>query len=216
MDPLKVFVASSTESEAIAKTIQTRLQAELGERAVIDLWRNKFDVSETAIESLEAVAEEADFAVVVMSGDDITISRNKEAVVPRDNLIFELGLFIGALGRERSLIARIDKTRDDNEDLKLPSDILGVTVLSCSAASPDELTASLQIQCERLAAQMARRGSRPKWLAQGRAAVAANGEFCRAVEGAWWERINYPGASALSLFTITPDPLTGGLMLEGT
>jgi hypothetical protein len=213
MEPLSIFVASSSKKEPIAEKIQTSLQeelAKLGEPAVVDLWRNRFPKSETAIESLETVAEEVDFAVLVMSGDDVTVRGKTKAVTPRDNLVFELGLFIGALGRDRSFIAR-----DRKKTLRLPTDILGLTVLFYDSAPLDRLTTSLQDECAKLAAQMVRRKSRPKWLALGRAALAANGEFCRAVEGWWWERINYPGASALSLFTITPDAVPGGLMLEG-
>jgi len=211
MEPLSIFVASSTEAEPMAQRIKASLEEALGEKAVIDLWRSKFDASETAIESLEGVAEEADFAVVVMRGDDITVSRNNEAVTPRDNLVFEMGLFMGALGRNRSFIAR-----DLKEQLKLPTDIFDLTVLPFATSSPEELTTSLRDGCARLAQQIERRGLRPKWLAQSRAALALNGEFCRAVEGAWWERINNPEGSALSYFTIKPDPMTpGGLTLEG-
>jgi len=211
MNPLKVFVASSTEGEPVAKELRSLLQAELRAAAVVDLWRDKFAYSETAIESLEKVAQEADFAVLLMTGDDITLSRDKESVAPRDNLTFELGLFIGALGRERTFVAREGKNQ-----MKLPSDILGVTAVTYNSASPGELTASLQAECIRLAVQMTEHGLRPKWLAQGRAALAANRDFCRDAEGTWWEKINYPEGSALSCFTITPDPLTGSLMLDGT
>lgn len=211
MNPAKVFVASSSEGEPVARELQTLLQAELGAAAVVDLWRDKFALSETAIESLEKVAEEADFAVLLMTADDITVSRAKESVAPRDNLIFELGLFIGALGRERAFVAR-----EAQSQLKLPSDILGVTALTYNSSSPSERSASLQAECVRLAAQMTERQVRPKWLAQGRAALAANGDFCRAVEGMWWEKINFPEGNTLSCFRIATDAVVGSLTLEGT
>ena len=209
MTPLKVFVASSTESEQIARQILSSLQTQLEDRAIVELWRDKFAVSETAIESLETIANEADFAVLLMTPDDLTVSRQIESAAPRDNLIFEAGLFVGALGRHRSFLVR-----ERSANLKLPSDILGVTAAIFDARD-DTRTTSLQAQCERIVTQINKQGLRPKWLAQGRAALAANGEFCRDVEGAWWERINHPDGSALSYFAIRPDPLTGGVTLEG-
>ncbi len=161
MNPIKVFVASSTEGKVIAKKLQRLLKTKLGRTAVVELWWNKFAYSDTAIESLESAAEEADFAVLVMTGDDITVCRKEKIVAPRDNLVFELGLFIGALGRERAFVAR-----DSKSQLKLPSDILGVTTLIYNSSTPRELADSLRGECLRLAAQMAKDGSRPKWLAR--------------------------------------------------
>jgi predicted nucleotide-binding protein len=48
-------------------------------------------------------------------------SRQKEHQAPRDNVIFELGLLTGALGRERTLMAT-----PAGIDLKIPSDLAGV------------------------------------------------------------------------------------------
>jgi predicted nucleotide-binding protein len=42
-----------------------------------------------------------DFAILVLTPDDLTQSRGKQQPSPRDNVVFELGLFIGALGRDR-------------------------------------------------------------------------------------------------------------------
>ena len=211
MDRLSIFVASSSEAETIAKAITARLEAELGDAATIDLWRSKFDLSDTPIESLEDVAKNADFAILVMSADDLTLSRHTETVAPRDNLVFELGLFIGALGRERSFIVR-----DEVVSLKLPSDILGVLPITYTAEPPRAMTSSIRSACKRLAAQIVKRGPRPKWLALGEAAAEAADDFRGEIEGSWWERIDYPQGSKLSLFTVTADPLTGGLTLKGT
>lgn len=211
MDAINVFIASSTEGELVATELRRLLQAELGSAAVVDIWRDKFAISDTSIESLEKVTDEADFAVLLMTGDDITVSREKESAAPRDNLIFELGLFIGALGRDRSFVVR-----DQKSQLKLPSDILGVTALVYDSTGTRELIASLKAGCTRLAAQLTTQGLRPKWLAQGRVALAANSDFISRVEGIWWEKVNHTDGTSLSFFTITPDPLTGSLVLQGT
>ncbi|MEK7994821.1 MAG: TIR domain-containing protein, partial [Planctomycetota bacterium] len=78
--------------------------------------------SSTAIEALTALAQDADFAVIVLSPDDITLSRGNRRPSPRDNAIFELGLFMGAIGRDRTCLFK-----PQGMDIKIPSDLMGVT-----------------------------------------------------------------------------------------
>ena len=47
------------------------------------------------------MAGRADFAAFIISPDDTVISRDAENLAPRDNVIFELGLFMGVLNRQR-------------------------------------------------------------------------------------------------------------------
>src|SRR5215471_10873168 len=100
----KIFVASSTEGLEVAKTVRSLLGDALRGSAEPVPWTRAFDLSATYIESLEKAAEEADFAVIVMTPDDLTISRDRKRVAPRDNVVFELGLFMGSLGRERCYV----------------------------------------------------------------------------------------------------------------
>jgi hypothetical protein len=51
--------------------------------------------------------------------------RNDETLGPRDNVVFELGLFMGRLGRERTFIVR-----PESGPLKIPSDLAGMSVAS--------------------------------------------------------------------------------------
>ena len=106
----KVFIASSSEGLEVATNLRTLLHDVLRDHAVLMPWTRAFDLSAVYIESLEKAAEEADFAVVVVTPDDITINRNKKKAVPRDNVVFELGLFMGCLGRERCFI--VNEERD--------------------------------------------------------------------------------------------------------
>lgn len=64
-----------------------------------------------------------DFAILVFSPDDITNSRDKSTRSPRDNVIFELGLFMGRLGSQRTFVLY-----DRTADLKILSDLSGVTL----------------------------------------------------------------------------------------
>jgi len=54
------------------------------------------------IEILERELDESDFAVVTLTPDDRISSRGKSTKAPRDNVLFELGLLMGSLGRERT------------------------------------------------------------------------------------------------------------------
>lgn len=115
-----VFIASSTEGLKYAECIYTSLRRS---DVVPRIWsQGVFEAGKTTIEDLVRAATESDFAVVVASRDDITISRQKKATTPRDNVIFELGLFMGALSRERTLVL-VPK----GIDFKVPSDLLGMT-----------------------------------------------------------------------------------------
>jgi predicted nucleotide-binding protein len=75
-------------------------------------------------------------------GSTSVTSRDEQEAVPRDNCIFELGLFMGALGRERSLIVK-----PRGADIKMPSDLLGIMPLEYAAGTPDTLTSRLGPVC---------------------------------------------------------------------
>ena len=119
-----VFVGSSSESLPIA----TALAETIHEKSCVHCrpWSDPsiFAPSSTTIESLVQAAEKTDLAVLVFGPDDTVRSRGSQAKAPRDNVIFELGLFIGALGRQRTLLVC-----PRGNDLKIPSDLLGVTPL---------------------------------------------------------------------------------------
>jgi predicted nucleotide-binding protein len=80
------------------------------------------------MDDLQKVLEEADFAVLVATPDDMVTSRGKEQSAPRDNVVFELGLVIGALSRSRSFLLC-----GRGVDMKLPTDLLGLTPLEYDA-----------------------------------------------------------------------------------
>lgn len=117
-----IFVGSSAEGLTEATWISQSLNRR---RAVSRLWsQGVFQLSKTTIESLFAIAAESDFAVLILTPDDMTASRGKKQSSPRDNVVFELGLFMGELGRDRSFIVT-----PSGKDIKLPTDLLGITRL---------------------------------------------------------------------------------------
>ena len=115
-----VFIGSSTEGLEFARAIRTKLESSVE----IILWEDDFfTLGSTFIESLVSSVGHFDFAILVLTGDDLISSRNQEKFAPRDNVIFELGLFMGTLGRERCFIVQ-------DKNIKMPTDLAGVTTAS--------------------------------------------------------------------------------------
>ncbi|MBN2316505.1 MAG: nucleotide-binding protein [Sedimentisphaerales bacterium] len=115
----RVFIGSSTESLDIARAIELNLSRD----CETTLWESGvFKLSHSTIEDLEATICTCEFAVLVLTPDDIVTSRSKKAAAPRDNVVFELGLFVGSLGRERTFVVC------DPKAAKIPSDWLGIKV----------------------------------------------------------------------------------------
>ena len=114
-----LFIGSSSEGLEFARGARASLQHD----AEITLWdEGVFALGETFVESLIKALPRFDFAVVVLTPDDLVQSRSSEVFGPRDNVIFELGLFMGKLGRDRTFILHQSDLR-----LKIPSDLSGVT-----------------------------------------------------------------------------------------
>jgi predicted nucleotide-binding protein len=90
----KLFVGSSNESLSIARAIK----AQLGDVAEITVWKDDvFPLNDGNLEALLRAMDYFDFAVFVLSPDDSTTSRGKTQPSPRDNALFEFGLFLGHL-----------------------------------------------------------------------------------------------------------------------
>lgn len=114
-----IFIGSSSEGLTIAEAIQLNL--DLSCETII--WsQGLFGLSGGTLESLIIELPKFDFAILVLTPDDLTESRNINSPAPRDNVLFELGLCLGVLGRERTFIVY-----DRGSNLKLPSDLAGVT-----------------------------------------------------------------------------------------
>ena len=77
------------------------------------------------MESLEREVESSDFAIAIAAPDDVLETRNLRWTVARDNVTFELGLFMGRLGRKRTILLE-----SRGEHVHLPSDLLGLTTLT--------------------------------------------------------------------------------------
>lgn len=146
----RLFIGSSAESLMIGNDIQAGLQLD---KVVVEVWTNQvFGASQFSLEALERMAAEVDFAALVLGPDDRVISRGHESDAPRDNVVFELGLFMGAIGRRRTFLVL-----PHGLDIKVPSDLLGITPLRY-AHHPTHLAASLGPVCSELRKIICERG----------------------------------------------------------
>jgi hypothetical protein len=117
----KVFVGSASET----RTIVDALESELRDVAEIDRWdADVFRPGRFTLEALILAVKQVDFAIFVLGRDDVTESRGNIVPSPRDNVIFEAGLFTAILGRERTFYV-VDKG-----GTKIPSDWAGLSYLT--------------------------------------------------------------------------------------
>lgn len=205
-----VFIASSTEGLEIAQIARFLLLRELVDQAEVMLWTREFDLSATYIESLEKSSQQTDFALCVVTPDDVTISRSKRKTAPRDNVIFELGLFMGCLGRERCFILN-----EGRSDLKLPTDLLGIHTATFHQSPGAELQVALNAPCLQIKERIVKLGRRYKFSKETSAAQVANRRFCSFIEGAWWERISINDTVAMSFVQIELDDVFNSVLLIG-
>jgi hypothetical protein len=152
----RVFIGSSSEGLDIANHLQVALEA--NNMCVATVWhQNVFEPSDYTMESLVREAEKSDFAVLVATADDTVASRGGLRSTARDNVILELGLFIGALGRTRTYIVK-----KAGEDLHLPSDLVGLTWLEVSDRDDDNLSAAVMRPTLAIHRQIKSLGQRPR------------------------------------------------------
>lgn len=124
----KIFLISSVEALEVLKELQLELQHS-GFRVIPWAGPTSFQAGYNIIDELMRHVNDCDFSVAIASPDDLTTSRDYTSASVRDNVIFEHGLFMGLLGKERALLA-IDMKSD--EKTKLPSDLQGVNPLRYS------------------------------------------------------------------------------------
>ena len=146
-----VFIGSSSEFDIIAQKVGKKLPKTEDVKPI--LWQNGvFELSKSNIESLCAIADKADFGVFILSKDDLTKSRGRKSASPRDNVLFEFGLFMGHIGRDRTFAICCGKR------LKIPSDLLGVTFIMLDIKDKKNVDVSSCI--EKLRAEILKKGVR--------------------------------------------------------
>jgi len=162
MDKPRIFLGSSGQQEQLVQALTRGLE----DIARVEPWMTSFNPGTNTLERLVELAHEVDFAVLAFARDDWTAtsapsspSAGAGQAAPRDNVVFEAGLFGGALGMRRIFILHASGS-------KLPSDLLGLTCVRYSdATTPTEIDIVIQ---------------------KLRKAIEDEGRVPR-IEGLWWQ-----------------------------
>jgi predicted nucleotide-binding protein with TIR-like domain len=187
----RIFLGSSAQQEKLLQALTRGLQ----DIADVDPWTTVFNPGVSTLDRLVQLTREVDFAAFVFAQDDWTMkgASPDEAsgeASPRDNVVFEAGLFGGALGIRRTFILHANGA-------KLPTDLLGLTSIRYD---PDTTPAIVRQINQKL-----------------RKAIEAEGRISR-LEGDWWQLSLTTRTelepSAVSLLTIGRDR-TGALEVAG-
>jgi len=114
----RIFLGSSGKQAELLEAITSGLE----DLADVEPWTTTFNPGRSTLDRLVELSQEVDFAAFVFAQDDWTTTDTAEAgqASPRDNVVFEAGLFGGALGIRRTFILHANGS-------KLPSDLLGLT-----------------------------------------------------------------------------------------
>jgi len=162
MEKPRIFLGSSGKQ---AKLLQA-LTRGLEDVAHVDPWTTSFNPGVTTLERLLELTREVDFAAFVFAQDDWTSNAPAAEVAavpgqasPRDNVVFEAGLFGGVLGMRRTFILHASGA-------KLPTDLLGLT---CVRYDGSTSAAEMKAVCQKICK-----------------AIESVGRVTR-IEGLWWE-----------------------------
>jgi CAP12/Pycsar effector protein, TIR domain len=187
----RIFLGSSGQQEKLVQALTRGLQ----DIADVDPWTTVFNPGISTLERLVELTGEVDFAAFVFAQDDWTTKGTSTdepsgQASPRDNVVFEAGLFGGALGIRRTFILHAN-------DAKLPTDLLGLTSIRYD---PDTTPAIVRQINQKL-----------------RKAIETEGRLSR-LEGDWWQLSLTARTelepSAVSLLTISRDR-AGALEVAG-
>lgn len=148
-----VFVGSATEDLPFAQAVQQQLD----HHGEIELWtEGAFVPSVGALPSLLDAAKRVDFAVMIVTALDTLSTRKTVLQVGRDNVLFEFGLFLGALGPERAFLL-VDRAAR----AVLPTDLGGITPLNFDSRKTNRQSA-VGAACTTIQSRMAVLGMRGK------------------------------------------------------
>jgi hypothetical protein len=131
MNKPRIFLGSSGKQAKLLQAITRGLE----DVADVEPWTTTFNPGRSTLDRLVELSQEVDFAAFVFAEDDWTTTDASQSgqASPRDNVVFEAGLFGGALGIRRTFIIHANGS-------KLPSDLLGLTSIRYDpATSPAEV-----------------------------------------------------------------------------
>lgn len=134
-----LFIGSSSQGLPIADALQEGLVSTFE----VEIWnQGTFGLTQANINNLIKAGKRFDFAVLVLTPDDLITTSTGTSALPRDNVILEIGFFLGVLGQERTFIVH-----DATANLKLPSDLAGVSCATYYPPTHGSFTAALGSVC---------------------------------------------------------------------
>ena len=137
----EIFVGCSTEGLKVARALQEKLK----DQAIIQIWdQGLFEPGDFVLETLLNSLAKFDYAILILRADDEMTVRNEKKVVSRDNVLFELGLFMGQLGRKKTIVLY-----DRHSKPKIISDLAGLTFATFDGENPD-LSTALISACDQI------------------------------------------------------------------
>ena len=138
----RVFVGSSPRGLPVAEVLRAALESE----TETTLWHeDAFGLPDGSLETLETAARNAEFAVFVLTQQDLDAGQESGIETARDNVLLELGLFVGAVGRARTFLVH---PRD--EPPRLPTSLAGLGTATYGVREDGNLQAALGPTCTRL------------------------------------------------------------------
>lgn len=154
-----LFIGSSSMGLDVARAARASLESV----AEVSIWdEGSFPLGQTFIEALVNALRRFDFALLVLTPDDALQNDGAGLFGARDNVIFELGLFTGFLGRERTFALH-----QANAPIKLPTDLSGVSMATYSWPRDDNnLLAAVSAGCDRIRRAVEERGLSEKKVVQ--------------------------------------------------
>lgn len=120
----KLFIGSSSgPGLKIAEKVAAHVTKRCGDWIECDLWNrgDVFEINSSFLESLLRASQRYHYGIFVATKDDPTVKKGASVVEPRDNVIFEMGLFLGSMGVSRSFLLV-------EQGVGLPSDFEGISV----------------------------------------------------------------------------------------
>ncbi|ETW97715.1 MAG: hypothetical protein ETSY2_44090 [Candidatus Entotheonella gemina] len=138
----KVFIGSSRNSLRVAEEVQTLLQLHDDIEASLWLYDPVFALGNSTLDGLFNAVDTYDFGVFVFGPDDMLVDNAQPVFVPRDNLIFEYGLFLGKLGRKRAYVIKANQST-------ILTDLSGITIAQYDAQNPN-IHAALGTPCRQV------------------------------------------------------------------
>jgi hypothetical protein len=162
MEKPRIFLGSSGKQANLLETLTRGLDGV----AQVEPWTRVFDPGTTTLGRLLELTGKVDFAAFIFAQDDWTTADSTRPAgagsgqaSPRDNVVFEAGLFGGVLGLQRTFILHARES-------KLPTDLLGLTCIRYADAITPAERRSI---CQKL-----------------RQAIESQGRLAR-IEGLWWQ-----------------------------